>query len=221
MSLAARFLRAGRFGRPVSPESASRPRAPDALHKNVARRPGLRRRIARHWAPTGGVRLNLGCGGDYREGWINLDRSPEVADIGHDLSEVPWPFDDASIDWVFADQVFEHLPPMTDGRDTVLQALEEIQRILRPGGRMYVGVPYGGSKADFAHIGHYRHFSTNSFKFLEDGGTNRPYTRKRFKGLRLRYKATVRELPLLRLPFNVGKPEELIFIIEKRADADA
>jgi predicted SAM-dependent methyltransferase len=135
---------------PVSPDAAPTTRPPDALHKNVARPRALRRRIGRHWQPTHGVRLNLGCGSDYREGWINLDQTQERADVGHDLTQVPWPFDHASVDWVFADQVLEHLPPKADGRDTVLLALGEIQRTFRPGGRLYVGVPWSCSPIQVA-----------------------------------------------------------------------
>lgn len=191
-------------------------RAPHELHANVARRPWLRRRLQRVWNPTNGVRLNLGSGGDYREGWINLDRNEDVADVAHDLTDFPWPFDDDSVDWIFADQILEHLPPVPGERDTVLQALQEVQRILRPGGRMYIGVPYGGSQSDFSHIGHYRHFAYNSFRFLEEGKGTRPFVRRRFPNLRLCFKAVVRELPFVRLPFNVGRAQELVFVLEKR-----
>lgn len=54
-------------------------------------------------------KLNLGCGFDYRPGWVNLDSNDSIkADIHHDL-EKKLPFEDNPFDEVFAGQVIEHV----------------------------------------------------------------------------------------------------------------
>ena len=55
------------------------------------------------------MKLNLGCGKDYKEGWTNLDISKSVkADVYTDL-EKPLPFNDNSFDRVYAVNVIEHV----------------------------------------------------------------------------------------------------------------
>jgi SAM-dependent methyltransferase len=56
----------------------------------------------------------------------------EQADVVEASSEIP----DGSADLVLCTEVFEHLPPAETAR-----ALDEIARILAPGGRLVVGVP--------------------------------------------------------------------------------
>lgn len=44
------------------------------------------------------MKLNLGCGSDYRQGYINVDRISGVADVIHDLNEFPYPWPDNAAD---------------------------------------------------------------------------------------------------------------------------
>ncbi|HUT62136.1 MAG TPA: hypothetical protein VNA25_30220 [Phycisphaerae bacterium] len=55
------------------------------------------------------LKLNLGCGTDLRPGWENVDIMPLIGiDRVCDLNE-PWPWEDGSVEQVFASDVFEHL----------------------------------------------------------------------------------------------------------------
>lgn len=81
--------------------------------------------------------INLGCGEDYREGWMNVDRNgrfrPE-ADRGgefvlHDLEETPWPFEDNQFERALADDVLEHIDPRRRP-----DFVSEVRRIVEPGG---------------------------------------------------------------------------------------
>jgi GDP-D-mannose dehydratase len=56
------------------------------------------------------VKINLGCGKDIREGWINMDKidTPNV-NIIHNLNEFPYPFGDNSIDYILMSHILEHL----------------------------------------------------------------------------------------------------------------
>ena len=81
--------------------------------------------------------LNLGCGEDYREGWVNVDVSDEVdPDYEFDVAEGDWPFDDNSFQHVLARHVLEHL-------QNPVAALEEIARVLEPDGTLELVYPLG------------------------------------------------------------------------------
>lgn len=92
------------------------------------------------------AKLNLGCGEDYRDGWVNVDVVPECdPDLVVNLSSFPWPFAAASFDRILAGHVFEHLPSIGD-------ALAECGRILRPGGTVDIRLPIGlDYEADQTH----------------------------------------------------------------------
>jgi hypothetical protein len=70
------------------------------------------------------MRINLGCGDRYAEGWINVDwaGSPHRKDETVDLTgELPWP--ENSIQAVYAGHVLEHL--------TLYQCHELLSRLRR------------------------------------------------------------------------------------------
>lgn len=54
------------------------------------------------------MKLNLGCGTRVRKGYRNIDITPYPGvDLAHDLN-IPLPFDDKSVDEIFASHVIEH-----------------------------------------------------------------------------------------------------------------
>lgn len=58
-----------------------------------------------------------------------------ITDVTWDLEEVPYPLKDRAYDAVVMTEVFEHL------RDYPIRSLQEVHRILRPGGRLYFTTP--------------------------------------------------------------------------------
>src|SRR3990167_6363738 len=85
--------------------------------------------------------LNLGCGSDIRDGYINVDaRTLPGVNLVYDLMNLPWPFDDGSCDEVLMLDFFEHIPHAKNGA-----VLDEVWRVLRPGGTVTIQVP------DFDH----------------------------------------------------------------------
>ena len=45
------------------------------------------------------MKLNLGCGRDIREGYVNLDKAGlDGVDVVHDLNVFPYPFEDNEFD---------------------------------------------------------------------------------------------------------------------------
>lgn len=87
------------------------------------------------------MKLNLGCGSDYLNGWINADRFEESNhhrhpcdfDIQADAHALPFATD--ALEHVRCRHVLEHV-------ERPLDALREMQRILAPGGICYTEVPH-------------------------------------------------------------------------------
>ena len=51
------------------------------------------------------MKLHLGCGDEYREGWVNVDHLSPLADERVDLSVFPWPWEDNVADEIYLEQV--------------------------------------------------------------------------------------------------------------------
>lgn len=87
-----------------------------------------------------GVRLDIGCGFN-RQGpdWIGLDRRKTPAvDIVHDIERTPWPLPDRCATAVAMSHVWEHITPKH-----TLDVMDEIWRVLRPHGSLFISGPYG------------------------------------------------------------------------------
>ena len=84
------------------------------------------------------LRLNLGCGMNRHEGYLNVDRFGEP-DLRHDLEDTPWPWPDDSVSEILLTHVLEHL-----GRDPMvyLEIMKELYRVCRDGATIRVVVPH-------------------------------------------------------------------------------
>lgn len=115
------------------------------------------------------LRLNLGANDRTLPGFLSVDICPP-ADQLVNLAEYPWPWGDSTVEEVFAHDVFEHLP---NKRET----MNELWRILRPGGRADVCVPTirgVGAVCDPTHVSYW---SCGDFEYYEHGN----YARERFR----------------------------------------
>jgi predicted SAM-dependent methyltransferase len=81
-------------------------------------------------------RLNLGCGTDKRDGYLNVDMAgmyePDLAADVRDLSMLP----SGHYVEILAQDVLEHLP-----RTSTQEALDEWNRLLETGGKLFLRVP--------------------------------------------------------------------------------
>jgi SAM-dependent methyltransferase len=108
-------------------------------------------------------KLNLGCGKKIKKGWINLDIKKRVGiDIVHDLNKFPYPFDDETFDLILAEHVLEHLENFT-------KTMSELYRILKPGGKIIVYVPYYTSPNAWSHPEHKKAFTYLTFLYFVKG----------------------------------------------------
>ncbi len=106
--------------------------------------------------------LNLGTGNkpivaEEGEEAINhdlrLDPDRPYVTVAWDLNDLPWPWEDNSFDLIAAKAVFEHL------RLNLLESVGECWRILRPGGRLFLKLPYWKHENTYLDPTHYWRFS--------------------------------------------------------------
>ena len=109
------------------------------------------------------VILNLGCGFRKYEGGINVDGfSACKPDVLWDLNKFPYPWEDNSIDRIYAYHVFEHL-------ENWWGTFWECSRILKLGGELEMRVPDITSDSATAYRDHLHVITLFSF----DGIANR------------------------------------------------
>jgi predicted SAM-dependent methyltransferase len=82
------------------------------------------------------LKLHLGCGPCVKPGWVNVDTLAPQADLQLDLRE-KLPFSNSCASFVFSEHFFEHLEYPTPAVDF----LKECWRVLKPGGKLSLGVP--------------------------------------------------------------------------------
>jgi SAM-dependent methyltransferase len=104
------------------------------------------------------LKLNLGCGAERLEGFVNVDFYHTSADLKVDLYSYPWPWADNSVDQVATFHFLEHVPDLE-------RTLLEIHRILKPGGLFWVKVPHARGWTAYC-IGHKHFFTWFTFKTL-------------------------------------------------------
>jgi predicted SAM-dependent methyltransferase len=121
--------------------------------------PDLKNELIQELQDKGNTILNLGCGEDYIEGWVNIDGNPTVdCDLILNLDDknVMLPFDTDSVDSIMCLHILEHIHE--------LQALKrEMLRVLRPDGALMVIVPDYRSLDAWGDDTHCRAFSVHSF----------------------------------------------------------
>ena len=108
--------------------------------------------------------LELGCGSNKAcEDSVGLDRNPRACpDVLWDLDQFPYPFEDDSFDQVLCYHILEHVGDF-------IRCVEEIHRILRPGGLLRVECPHFSSVGSFTDPTHRRFFTASTFDYFIDG----------------------------------------------------
>lgn len=102
------------------------------------------------------MRLNLGCGNNHRDDFINVDKYPP-ADVVFDLEEmeyvtqkcslsyeyneawVPWPWQDSCVDEVIFNHSLEH---MGESTDAFFHIMTELYRVCAPDAKITITVPH-------------------------------------------------------------------------------
>ncbi len=85
------------------------------------------------------MKINLGCGKKYIDGWVNVDfYDDSKCDIKHDLEVFPWPWEDNSVSEIEIIHTLEHL-----GADwkVYIKILQEMYRVCEDDAHIQVEVP--------------------------------------------------------------------------------
>lgn len=117
--------------------------------------------------------LDVGCGDNKVPGSVGMDcvRLAGV-DIVHDLSQYPWPIDDASCEIVWMNQIIEHLP-------NTVRVMEEVYRILKAGGKVHIHTGYWNHRHSISDPQHVSFFNEVTWEFFT-GQRKAYYTHARF-----------------------------------------
>lgn len=107
--------------------------------KKVASYQLVKPRIKQLLNRKGKIKLNIGCGTDYKKGWINIDNNSDKnikqLDLNWDLRHL-LPFPENSVDFIFNEHFIEHLT-VEESRKAIL----DMMRVLKPGGVLRIAMP--------------------------------------------------------------------------------
>jgi len=122
------------------------------------------------------VIVNIGCGKTKIPKSIGVDvvNIPNYTDVVHDLNQTPYPFRANSVDEIHMYHVLEHL-------HEPIKKMEEIHRILKPGGVIHIRVPHFSAQGAFSDLTHIRPFGYTSFDCLDPKHYHHFYTKAEFK----------------------------------------
>jgi len=107
--------------------------------------------------------LHLGCGDKptLNQPAVNVDARPlRGVDVVHDLNDLPWPWEDGKFGKVDATDILEHL-------DDVVVVVDEIWRVLEPGGMLWIRGPHQFGRNWLMDPTHQRAFNEFSFDYLD------------------------------------------------------
>jgi SAM-dependent methyltransferase len=108
-------------------------------------------------------KLNVGCGRDIREGWVNIDGA-ELPGIDFtvdldDCAAVPLPLPDGHFEMLEMSHVLEHLR-------NPLPLMQELWRVAAPGARLHVKVPHAGHDDAWVDPTHVRAITPQTFAYF-------------------------------------------------------
>jgi predicted SAM-dependent methyltransferase len=108
-------------------------------------------------------KLNLGCGFDHREGWVNADNFAECEpDLLFDIEQA-WPFPTSSFDYVLMKHVLEHVGATFDVFQSVMR---ELHRVMAPDAVVEIHVPHVRHDTFWSDPTHVRAFTPLTFEMM-------------------------------------------------------
>jgi len=142
------------------------------------------------------LKLNLGCGRDVREGYLNLDQVilPGV-NVVHDLNRGTLPFKDSQFDEVYCRHVLEHLEAFSS-------VVEDIVRIVKPGGILKVEAPHCSGPMAYSDPTHRRFFAYNTFRYFTEDYVFNFYSPARVEAVQTKLVFATGRLRLLNFLIN-------------------
>lgn len=112
-----------------------------------------------------GIRLDLGCGEQKQPGFVGIDMEAyEGVDIVHDLEEFPFPLPDECVILATASHLLEHINPH---KGVFINFMNEVWRIMKPGGEFAFVVPYAGSPGYWQDPTHVNPINRNTLAYFD------------------------------------------------------
>lgn len=122
------------------------------------------------------MKLNLGCGFDKREGWLNVDNFALCEpDQLLEIEATPWNLPDNAFEHVLMKHVLEHVGAQFPVFSAVMR---ELYRVTAPGGILEIHVPHVRHDAFWSDPTHVRAFTPLTFQMMSKG-RNREWMEKR------------------------------------------
>jgi len=140
------------------------------------------------------MKLNLGCGWDKKEGFLNIDIAKETnPDIIHDLNNGLGFIKDNEVKYIFSSHTLEHIKP-----DNYLELISEMGRVSQHGCIWELELPFDNIVTR-TNNSHYRSYAWNSFAQYYKNNTFRNYYMPHFSLIPLHKEASF----LQKLFFNI------------------
>ncbi len=107
------------------------------------------------------MKLHMGCGVDYKQGYVNVDNSPQVkTDKLWDLEKTPLPFKENQFEEILANHVLEHV-------ENFVPLMHEIHRISKPKGKIKIRTPFFSAWGQYNDPTHKRFFTPWTFTYFK------------------------------------------------------
>lgn len=143
------------------------------------------------------MKLHLGCGNDYKKGYVNCDISKEVnPDKIVDLEKPLKMFKENSVDEIIANHVFEHVY-------NFIPLMHELYRICNKGAIIKIKTPFFSTWGQYNDPTHVRFFTPYTFDYFRKGNYSHEVSANKDMFEKIRVK----------INFGIGKSSKLNFII--------
>lgn len=140
-----------------------------------------------------GTKIDLACGDNKREDYIGIDKIKTAStDYVWDLEVFPWPIESDSVEEINCSHYIEHIPHQNprkeiekvlnesssfeefkkkfkekeEEKDGFVKFINEVYRILKPGGKVHIVSPYYTSMRAFGDPTHTRYIADSSLWYL-------------------------------------------------------
>jgi hypothetical protein len=109
------------------------------------------------------LKIDIACGENKHTGCIGIDvRALPGVDIVHDLESFPWPIPSGTVAEAIASHYIEHIKPWLS-----IAFMNEVWRVLVPGGKFTAITPYAGSPAYWQDPTHCNGWTEITFQYFD------------------------------------------------------
>jgi hypothetical protein len=110
------------------------------------------------------MKLNLGCGFDKRDGWVNADKFKACnPDLLIDIENPPWPIESNACSEILLKHVLEHVGQTTAELRAIIK---ENYRISQPNALISIHIPHYRHETFWSDPTHVRAYTPLTFKMM-------------------------------------------------------